>query len=106
MTDDTVRHHVNHAQVEQSRQLREAHEQQLTGANPVQLRHQSLERRLLALLGLDPRAADLADQRPDVVLAVDDEVERERIHEIADRVMSLSGCLVERRGAACCPPGS
>ncbi|MEV8022932.1 DUF6192 family protein [Streptomyces sp. NPDC086554] len=32
MTDDTARHQVNHAQVEQSRQLREAHEQQLEGA--------------------------------------------------------------------------
>ncbi|MFH8561957.1 hypothetical protein [Streptomyces sp. NPDC017988] len=28
-----TQHRVNHAQVEQSRQLREAHEQQLTGAN-------------------------------------------------------------------------
>lgn len=32
MTDDTARHQVNHAQVEQSRQPREAHEQQLIGA--------------------------------------------------------------------------
>ncbi|MGV4989068.1 DUF6192 family protein [Streptomyces sp. NRAIS3] len=32
MTDNTARHQVNHAQVEQSRQLREADEQQLTGS--------------------------------------------------------------------------
>ncbi len=32
MTGDTARHQVDHAQVEQSRLLREAHEQQLEGA--------------------------------------------------------------------------
>jgi hypothetical protein len=32
MRDDTARHQVNHAQVEQSRQLRKMHEAELTGS--------------------------------------------------------------------------